>query len=333
MRRAGPSGPTLAVVCGVSAEPLPSWLISTLTTAGLSLTPALDRDAAIDVVRRARPAVIIADLRGAAEPVMNANIERFKADAVMAVVPFVALTDGDHTMDLLRAGADEAVASTVDPALGAARVTAVLRRSARDLAAQPTTRLPASVAIDAEIERRIAAGAPFAACYADLDHFKEFNDRYGFREGDRVIRMTARVLHDAAVGLAGADAFVGHIGGDDFVLVLPLEQAKPVCELAIEVFDTLVPLQYSEADRRAGYYFGKDRRGHLHRVPLMTLSIGAATNERRPLRSAAEVSRLVSEMKSFAKAKAGSVYAVDRRVDDELPRPASGQPNHLPVGQ
>lgn len=204
-----------------------------------------------------------------------------------------------------------------EPEVNAARFAAALRRSARDLNAQPTTQLPGARAIDAEIAGRIAAGMPFAACYADLDHFKEYNDRYGFREGDRVIRMLARVLHDAALGVGGDDAFVGHIGGDDFMLVLPLDRAAPACELAIEVFDTLAPLQYSEADQRAGYYFGKDRRGQLHRVPLMSLSIGAATTERRRLRTAAEVSKLASEMKSFAKARPGSVFAVDRRSDGD----------------
>jgi diguanylate cyclase (GGDEF)-like protein len=266
--------------------------------------------------------LVVLDLRSESEPACDERLLALKGSAVTAVVPCVVLAHSSHVVALLGAGADEVLSHDISPEEGAARVDAALRRSSRDLAVQPTTRLPASVAIDAEIERRIASGERFAACYADLDHFKEFNDRYGFREGDRVIRMTARVLHDAALGLGGPGAFVGHIGGDDFMLVLALDRAAGVCELAIEVFDTLAPLQYSEADRRAGYYFGKDRRGQLHRVPLMTLSIGAATNERRTLRSVADVSRLASEMKSFAKAKPGSVYAVDRRVNDGPPSPA-----------
>jgi diguanylate cyclase (GGDEF)-like protein len=204
-----------------------------------------------------------------------------------------------------------------------------VRRSVRDLAAQPTTRLPAAAAIEAEIDRRIRAGVPFAACYADLDHFKEFNDRYGYHEGDRVIRMVARVLHDAAVGCAGRDAFVGHVGGDDFMMVLPLAEAAATCGLALELFDSFVPYQYSDADRRAGYYFGKDRRGQLHRVPLMTLSIGVATTERRRYHNAAEVSKLASEMKSFAKAKPGSLFAVDRRRE-EAPAATPARPPRVP---
>ena len=94
------------------------------------------------------------------------------------------------------------------------------------------------------------------------------------------------------------------------------------------MFDTLIPFQYSEQDRRAGYFFGKDRRGQLHRVPLMTVSIGVVTNDRRHFTHAAQVSELATEMKSYAKTLAGSVYSVDRRTDsqpageDLLPAPA-----------
>lgn len=281
----------------------------------------MDAHAVVAAVLRSRPAFVLvngaARHPGGVEPAIGV-VRALKADAYTAITPLLVVSTPDACAAWLGAGADEVLAGP-DDATDGARLLAALRRSARDLAAQPTTRLPAAAAIDAEVERRIAAGVPFAACYADLDHFKEFNDRYGFREGDRMIRVLGRVLHDAARGVAGDDGFVGHIGGDDFMLVLPLEAAEPACALAIEVFDTLVPLQYSEADRRAGYYFGKDRRGQLHRVPLMSLSIGATTNARRRLRDAAEVARLASEMKSFAKARPGSVYAVDRRGDDDHP--------------
>ena len=138
-------------------------------------------------------------------------------------------------------------------------------------------------------------------CYADLDHFKEFNDRYSYYDGDRVIRILAKILHDVVKGLCGEDGFVGHIGGDDFIFVIPSGSVGEVCEEIVNIFDLLIPLQYSEQDRRAGYFFGKDRRGQLHRVPLMTVSIGVVTNERRHFTHAAQVSELATEMKSYAK--------------------------------
>jgi diguanylate cyclase (GGDEF)-like protein len=222
-------------------------------------------------------------------------------------------------------GADEVLTDETPDWEAAARLDALLRRSARDTGVHPTTRLPGTPEIEGELARRLAAGERFAACYADLDHFKEFNDRYGYNEGDRVIRMVARVLHDVVKGISGETGFVGHIGGDDFLFVVPLDDVAAVCDTIVETFESLVPYQYSEADRRAGYYFGKDRRGQLHRVPLMSLSIGIATTERRRFTEATQISRLASEMKSYAKAQPGSLYAVDRRVDGGGdPAPAQG---------
>lgn len=285
---------------------------------------------AVDLVtalRRSRPVMIVLDAREAAD--VPEVCRRCKRDAYAALVPCVVLIqpnnpggDLSDTAALFEAGADEVLDVGLAAAEARARLDAAVRRSVRDLAAQPTTGLPGPPAIDAELERRLRDGGAFAACYADLDHFKEYNDRYGFGEGDRVIRMVARLLYDVAVGTAGDEAFVGHIGGDDFLCVLPLDVAAEACTLIVDTFDLLAPVQYNAADRRAGYYLGKDRRGQLHRVPLMTLSLGVATTERRRYDSASEVSRLASEMKSFAKTLPGSVFAFDRRGDDSDPAPA-----------
>src|SRR5256885_399302 len=161
-------------------------------------------------------------------------------------------------------------------------------------------------------------GELFAVCYADLDHFKEYNDRYSYNDGDRVIYILSRILHDVVKGMLGNRGFVGHIGGDDFIFIVPFDAIPDVCGEVLEVFDTLIPYQYNEQDRRAGYYFGKDRRGQLHRVPLMTLSIGIVTNQHRRFAHPAQVSELATEMKSYAKTQPGSVFVVDRRHDPEL---------------
>jgi diguanylate cyclase (GGDEF)-like protein len=197
------------------------------------------------------------------------------------------------------------------------RLDAMLRRSDRDLVVHPSTRLPGAAEIEADVARRLKQEVRFAMCYADLDHFKEFNDRYSYYDGDRVIRILAKILHDVVKGVCGEDGFVGHIGGDDFIFVIPTQCISEVCSEIVSVFDTLIPYQYSEQDRRAGYFFGKDRRGQLHRVPLMTVSIGVVTNDRRHFTHAAQVSELATEMKSYAKTLPGSVYSVDRRTDSQ----------------
>jgi diguanylate cyclase (GGDEF)-like protein len=215
------------------------------------------------------------------------------------------------------AGADEVLQPSMSAPEIELRLDVLLRRADRDTFVHPSTRLPGALAIEGELARRIGAGLKFAVCYADLDHFKEFNDRYSYNSGDRVIRLVANVLHDVVAGIVGTEGFVGHIGGDDFIFIVPLPAVAEVCSEIVGVFDELAPQQYSEQDRRAGYFFGKDRRGQLHRVPLMTLSIGVVTNERRTFTSAAQVSELATEMKSYAKSLNGSVFTVDRRQNDD----------------
>ena len=301
----------------------PGWLAAWLHDA--ELRTVATEDELVAVLRRSRPRAVLVDATMGAQAV--SACARCKGDAYTALVPCIAVRadapDAASTRDLLDAGADEALRDDIASDEATARLHAVTRRAERDLAAQPTTGLPGPPAIDAFLDAQLERGTAFAACYADLDHFKEYNDRYGFHEGDRVIRMVARMLYDVALGAAGHDAFVGHIGGDDFLCVLPLAPAAGACALMIDTFDALAPLQYNAADRRAGYYLGKDRRGQLHRVPLMTLSLGVATTERRRFESPADVCKLASEMKSFAKTLPGSVFAFDRRANDDAAQPTA----------
>ena len=245
-----------------------------------------------------------------------ALVRRLKADAFTAIVPITTLAGSHHPEQVqawFTSGADEVLTGLFSPAEQRSRMDAMLVRTERDVSVHPSTRLPGTTEIEREIRRRLESNQEFAVCYADLDHFKEFNDRYSYYDGDRVIYILSRILHDVVRGLMGPRGFVGHIGGDDFIFVIPAADISPVCSEILEVFDSLVPLQYNEQDRRAGYFFGKDRRGQLHRVPLMTLSIGIVTNRHRRFAHPAQVSELATEMKSYAKTLPGSVFVVDRR--------------------
>ena len=243
-------------------------------------------------------------------------VRRLKSDAFTAIVPITTLAGTHHAEQVqswFTSGADEVLTGLFSPAEQRSRMDAMLVRTERDVSAHPSTRLPGTTEIEREIRRRLDSNQEFAVCYADLDHFKEFNDRYSYYDGDRVIYILSRVLHDVVKGLMGSRGFVGHIGGDDFIFIIPASDISPVCSEILEVFDALIPLQYNDQDRRAGYFFGKDRRGQLHRVPLMTLSIGIVTNRHRRFAHPAQVSELATEMKSYAKTLPGSVFVVDRR--------------------
>jgi diguanylate cyclase (GGDEF)-like protein len=268
-------------------------------------------------VLRLPPTLVVVDADSAGDEGL-ALCAKLKGDAYTAIVPLAVVTNR-HTTDAVRrwfaAGADEVITPLFEPGEQAGRLDALVTRAERDVAVNPSTRLPGTTEIEREIKRRMELGELFAVCYADLDHFKEYNDRYSYNDGDRVIYLLSRILHDVVRGTIGKHGFVGHIGGDDFIFVLPVDSVAAVCNEVLDVFDTLVPYQYNEQDRRAGYYFGKDRRGQLHRVPLMTLSIGVVTNQHRRFTHTAQVSELATEMKSYAKTQAGSVFVVDRRHD------------------
>ena len=266
-------------------------------------------------IMRGHPSLLIVDGEHLGE-VARTLVANLKADPFSAIVP-VTVLEGRHdpaaTQAWFGVGADEILTSVFPPEEQRARLDAMLVRTERDVAVHPSTRMPGTTEIEREIRRQVESAQDFAVCYADLDHFKEFNDRYSYYDGDRVIYIVSRILHDVVKGLLARDGFVGHIGGDDFIFVIPAPAIDQVCAEVLEVFDTLIPLQYNEQDSRAGYFFGKDRRGQLHRVPLMTLSIGIVTSRHRTFSHPAEVSELATEMKSYAKTLPGSVYVVDRR--------------------
>lgn len=265
---------------------------------------------------RGRPPVVMFDARRQPDAALDA-CRRLKSDSFTGVVPAGVLV-GEGEVPLaaaFAAGADEVLGPDVPRQEALLRFDVMIRRAERDVRVHPSTRLPGAPEIETEIGRRLVTGESMATCYADLDHFKEYNDRYSYFEGDRVIRLLAKILHDVVRGVCPTSGFVGHIGGDDFIFIVPTDQVPAVCETIVEIFDALAPYQYSEQDRQAGYFFGKDRRGQLHRVPLMTVSIGIVTNERRTFTHPAQVSELATEMKSYAKTLPGSVFVVDRRHD------------------
>jgi diguanylate cyclase (GGDEF)-like protein len=302
---------------------LPAAVDAWLSALAVPLVAVSLPDELLGIALRGRPRLVVFDARSGAS-VVEAACCRLKADSFTGIVPVIAIVDTDEQMHrAFASGADEVLRSNVSPAEAHERLSLLLRRSDRDVYVHPSTRLPGTVEIEAEIGRRMSRGELMGVCYADLDHFKEFNDRYSYYDGDRVIRLLAKLLHDVTKGMCGERGFVGHIGGDDFIFIVPIEAVSETCSEIVSVFDLLSPYQYSEQDRRAGYFFGKDRRGQLHRVPLMTLSIGVVTNERRHFTTPAQVSELATEMKGYAKTLAGSVYTVDRRTDVPI---SSGAP-------
>lgn len=271
------------------------------------------------LLNRSLPVCLVLDAGAEPESVL-ALCSELKSDSFTGIVPVVVFTPDDRpdlAADCLLAGADEVVSDLVSEREQSLRLDLLARRAARDVAVHPTTRLPGTVQIERDLSVRLVSGKEFGVCYADLDNFKEFNDRYGYTHGDSVILLLSKILRDMVRALAPG-GFVGHIGGDDFIFNVWAEHLEESCDEIIDLFDELVPYQYTEEDRKAGYFLGKDRRGSIHRVPLMTLSIGVVTSVGQEFTHSAQVSELATEMKSYAKTLPGSVYVVDRRQQAAL---------------
>ncbi|MDA0330117.1 MAG: diguanylate cyclase [Gemmatimonadetes bacterium] len=278
------------------------------------------------LLNRTFPACVILEGDSNVEEILELS-RVLKGDVFTGIVPLIVmLSDRAVTAsaEFLEAGVDDVIRADLSERERYLRLQQVLRRADRDVSVHPTTRLPGTNHIARDMQARLVANQQFAVCYADLDHFKEFNDRYGYAFGDGVIRMLSKILRDMVRGLAPG-GFVGHIGGDDFICILPLEYLEVTCDEIIDLFDELIPYQYTEEDRRAGYFLGKDRRGNIHRIPLIALSIGVVTNQFQEFEHTGQISELAAEMKTYAKSLPGSKYVVDRRHQSPMLPTASAE--------
>ena len=214
----------------------------------------------------------------------------------------------------LQSGADDYIIKPFDPIELLARVKGTLRRAKEMRNLSPLTGLPGNIRIQEEIERQVREARPFAVLYCDLDNFKTYNDQKGFVRGDRLIQATARMIQDAVVEFDGAESFVGHVGGDDFVAVVPTEVAEDIAKRICERFDGSLPEFYETEDIAKGSVRMEDRKGVMQDIPLVAISIGIATTAKRAFAHYGEAVAVATEMKQFAKRDGGSSYAIDRRM-------------------
>jgi diguanylate cyclase (GGDEF)-like protein len=242
-----------------------------------------------------------------------------KRDILLRHLPIIMVTGKGEVSDKIGgidAGADDYIVKPFEPKELLARIRMILRRTERDLEANPLTRLPGNVSILNELSQRIEDKALFAVCYIDLDKFKAYNDKYGFEKGDEVIRETARILIQARQEFGRPDDFIGHIGGDDFVIVTTPTVADSISKKIIDDFEKKVPSFYNETDRKNGYILALDRQGKEQKIPLLSISIGVVTNEFRKIDHVAQIGEIGAELKEAAKRLERSNYVKDQRRKD-----------------
>ncbi|MEW6544304.1 MAG: diguanylate cyclase [Nitrospirota bacterium] len=264
------------------------------------------------------PPTLILAAEGAGGRSVETLVRELKADPLLGQLPIVIMLR-EVRVDDVDWGAlavDDYVTVPYRPEEIVRRLRLCLSRQTRSLDANPLTRLPGNTSILRETARRIESGKPFAVGYLDIDNFKSFNDRYGYARGDEVLVVTCRLVTTAVSEQAGAEGFVGHVGGDDFVFLCDPAVIDGICQTIIKRFDLVIPDFYDTEDRLRGHIDSVDRRGNHEQFPIMTLSIAAVSSETDTITHPADVSLIVSQLKRHAKTFEGSTYVRDQRKGD-----------------
>lgn len=309
---------------------------------------ASDGASVLELVRRAHPDIIIIDCN---IPKLDGfEVSKIlKEDFLTAHIPVIILIDKKQIrkrMLEIEQGVDDYIANPPDPIDLEVRMEMALRRTTHQLHANALTRLPGNRRIEKVIQSKIEEDAIFSVAYYDIDNFKSFNDKYNYMKGDAVIRQTAHIISRTVKRCGNKGDFVGHIGGDDFVVVTTPDRDRLIASESILDFNSLVPFHYAKEDRALGHIISKDRRGNITNTPLMSLSVAIANNKDCKFQSIVELMEIIAEIKAYLKALPGSNFLVNRRaimkkeflalhqpVTPEKAYKIQHGPRHKPLGQ
>lgn len=285
-----------------------------LTNAGFTVIEAEDGQEALEKTYKENPDLLILDYEMPKKNGFEVVQEVRSRTGYLhtPIIIFTANTEKDTKLEGLGLDIDDYLTKPADEDEIVARVRLLLKRNKQKMDSNPLTRLPGNPSIQARVENEIASGKTFAVLYCDLNNFKSFNDKYGFEAGDRVLKTTADILVQAAK--QDPNAFVGHIGGDDFIIVCAFEYAEKIAQEITRRIDEVAPSFYNEEDRQQGFMLGHNRKGEAEKFNFLGIGIGIVHNTKRPLESFARVSHIGAELKCLAKQHTqGSYYILDRR--------------------
>jgi diguanylate cyclase (GGDEF)-like protein len=292
-------------------------LVFQLTQSGYEVIPAADGQEAVEEALRSHPDLAVLDVM---MPFLTGFevCEKLRNSYGTRHIPIIFLTakaELDDKMAGLSEGANDYITKPFATRELLARIHNVLEWSQQQRSSSPLTGLPGNVSINEEIHRRIEAGVPFAMLQVDIDFFKAFNDHYGYARGDQAIQSLAGILVDASE--RHGHSFVGHIGGDDFVVLTRPQHAEPLGQEIIARFDRLVVTLYDAEDRERRYVEVPNRRHVIERFPLMSLTIALVSTDRVPVSHLAQLVDIAQELKAHGKGIPGSVLVGERRRPSE----------------
>lgn len=295
-------------------------ITNVLERAGYAVTSVADGQTALSAVTAQRPDLILLDVM---MPELNGYevCTSLRQNLLTATIPIIMLTALDQVHDKvtgIHAGADDYITKPFDSSEFTARVAMHLRRSQRDLSSNPLTTLPGNHAIQAAIEQRLAAQTPFAVSYIDLNSFKPYNDKYGFIAGDRMISLLATSVIEAVTMTAlRPDDFIGHEGGDDFVVLTTPERVEAVATHILTAFSQASMHLFDEVDRANGGFVGRDRFGAEVLLPLTAVAIAVTTSRPGQWPTAETLIRHAARVKTYVKMLPPPHFAIDPPLGPE----------------
>ncbi|NIM02696.1 response regulator [bacterium] len=298
-------------------EDIANLVKTTLEGEGFEVTVGNSGEEGLEEIHRTPPDLLVLDL---GLPGMSGYqvCQKIREDVSLAHIPIIMLTAKGSTSDKvvgLSYAPDDYITKPFQNEELVARVKTHLTRTASDLSANPLTKLPGNIPLTEALEKCLSQERLFAVLYLDLSNFKAFNDKYSYLRGDKVLRTTAQIILKVVKEKGNPDDFIGHIGGDDFIVITSPDKVDAICKGIIKHFDQELPSLYDEEDRKRKYIITKDRQNKTTKFPLMTISIGVVTNRARKFTNPAEISDVGAELKKYAKSKKGSSYVVDKRED------------------
>jgi diguanylate cyclase (GGDEF)-like protein len=281
-----------------------------LEARGFTVDVVYSGAAALDTLQKVVPDLIVLDRQMPGIDGLEV-LEKVRSNPFLAQIPVLMLTpsmDADERMRAYDVGVDDYVVKPFHVRELAAKAGALIRLARRNLERNPTTNLPGADALENAIHERLKAQQPVAVCHADLDNFKAFADSHGFEQANQVIAVTARILTGVCMLEGDGAEFVGHLGGDDFVLVLPEPAYQRVCKRILEEFDAQRSRFHTPQEVAQGHYTSRDRRGRKAKFPLMSISVAAVSTAQGKYSSASAIGEALVEKKKRAKRIRGSSF-------------------------